>query len=200
MNVLFASRTLSQAVAEKLSKHNIFFSENRDRKTTYDLVIFTGGSDIHPEAYGERVNGAVGFDTDRDSHELALLQDIYGGYIKVRKLLGICRGMQMLHVARGGRLIQHIPNAHRSYHTLKWLEHGPLDTFAMVNSLHHQCIIPDGRQRVLAMHEDGDPEATYFSYNGIEQLGVQWHPEWMTNAEDFFDIIIKWVNGGTIVK
>src|SRR5205085_12207903 len=72
-----------------------------------DGLIFSGGSDLDPELYGQEPHPETdGIVPERDSAELALLQAALARDLPV---LAICRGSQVLNVARGGDLVQHLP-------------------------------------------------------------------------------------------
>ena len=72
-----------------------------------DGIVFTGGSDVDPELYGEEAHEETfGIHRRRDDAELALLR---GALERDIPVLGICRGIQVLNVALGGDLHQHLP-------------------------------------------------------------------------------------------
>ena len=152
-----------------------------------DAMIFSGGCDIHPVHYGQALRPDCGrVDARRDRIELALADLVLSRNIPV---LGICRGVQLLNVALGGTLCQHI-EGHRVSETSDdpvWhdvtLEPGSrLAAIAgrervRVNSYHHQCVdlVADGL-RVVARSQDGVIEAVEGAGSRFV-LGLQWHPE-----------------------
>lgn len=171
-----------------------------------DGIIFTGGADYNPLWAGEEPSAKLhNINTERDLPELLLTQLAYNRNIP---MLGICRGIQTLAMALGGKVIQDIgeaiPNAikhsqdadrnepthsvdiasdsilHRIYGTDK----------IYVNSFHHQAVGECGEKfRVVATASDGVVEA--IESNEYRQiLGVQWHPECM--GEDGLPIF-KWL-------
>jgi putative glutamine amidotransferase len=147
-------------------------------------LVLTGGGDLNPKLYGEAPHGKTeGIDDGRDELELELLERAVRLDLPV---LAICRGMQLLNVYSGGKLIQHIPG-HSAPHKLEahaveivsgtllreLVGAGPL----RVNSRHHQAAGPVAPGLVVsATSGDGIVE-------GLERpnsrfvLGVQWHPE-----------------------
>jgi putative glutamine amidotransferase len=160
-----------------------------------DGVIFSGGGDLDPELYGAEPHDATDEPrTERDAAELRLLEAALDRDMPV---LAICRGSQLLNVARGGDLVQHLPETvgheeHR-HEPGSFSDHdvtvaagsrlgGLLGDRAPVKSHHHQGYgrIGSGLQEV-AWAEDGVVE-------GLEDadkrfaLGVLWHPE---EGEDF---------------
>ena len=159
-----------------------------------DGLILAGGADIDPDTYGaERHPETTGTVPERDRTEVALLRAAIERDLPV---LGICRGMQLLNVARGGTLIQHLPDTldheeHRrnpgsfdgSEHDVA-LEPGSLAANAAgedvheVRSHHHQAIAALGDGLVITGRSSLDdlPEAVELPTCAFV-LGVQWHPE-----------------------
>jgi putative glutamine amidotransferase len=159
-----------------------------------DGLILAGGRDVDPDMYGADAHP----DTDdprseRDRWELALARRAMERDIP---LLGICRGMQLMNVARGGTLVQHLPehvgheDHRRSVGTFEDNDHpvhladGSLaaraagETNHGTLSHHHQGIdrIGDGLQVSGWADDDELPEA--LEDPGLRfALGVQWHPE-----------------------
>ena len=166
-----------------------------------DALVITGGAfDIDPALYGDGARHAsVTLKAGRTAAELALLRGALDGDMPV---LGICGGEQLLAVALGGTLIQHIPDAipdalpHEQPNPRDEPGHnvalragtrlaGIVGAAAMqVNSSHHQAVRDTGAgARVNAVAPDGVIE-------GIESetyrfcLGVQWHPEFRIDPGD----------------
>jgi putative glutamine amidotransferase len=160
-------------------------------------LVLAGGTDIDPARYGEPPHpAAYPPEPARDALELQLLADAGRAQVPV---FAICRGMQLLNVAGGGGLIQHLPDLvgherhadsppvdgkHRPAHTVtvaspgrlqRLLGPGPIE----VNSRHHQAVDPNrlGRElRIVARADDGIVEALEGTGEGFV-LAVQWHPE-----------------------
>jgi len=174
-----------------------------------DALVVTGGAfDVDPALYGDGDQHAtVTLKAGRTAAELALTQ---GALDRGLPVLGICGGEQLLAVALGGTLIQHIPDAiptalaheqpnprDEPGHTVAivpgTLLHRIVGSTAMqVNSSHHQAVRDPGRgATVNARAADGVVE-------GIEDgarrfcLGVQWHPEFFIDPGDrrIFDALI----------
>ena len=162
-----------------------------------DGLIFSGGADIDPARYGESNVHPMTYDIsdERDRFEI----DLFSAAIEQDKpVLCICRGIQVLNVALGGSLIQHIddeverPLPHRQHevgimgtessHDVTFME-GSLSAEVFesvavpVNSLHHQSLAtPAERVQVDGVSSDGVIEAV--SVPGCRfVLGLQWHPE-----------------------
>jgi putative glutamine amidotransferase len=155
-----------------------------------DGIVFSGGSDLDPELYGQAPHPET---TDvhegRDRAELALLT---GALARDLPVLAICRGSQVLNVALGGDLVQHLPEVvgHDEHkHTPGvfadhdvTLESGTrlgalLDANTRVKSHHHQGFGRLGSGlRVAARAEDGAVEAIEDPARRFA-FGVLWHPE-----------------------
>jgi gamma-glutamyl-gamma-aminobutyrate hydrolase PuuD len=154
-------------------------------------LLLTGGTDVDPAMYGEvRAPETEPPDQERDSLEAALIGEALARDIP---LLAICRGMQILNVARGGSLVQHLPGAARhvrrtpdralAAHSVS-IEPGTLlaevaqQSSWEVNSRHHQAIARLGAGlRICARDpEDGTVEAVDLPGRRFV-LAVQWHPE-----------------------
>ncbi len=165
-----------------------------------DGVLFSGGGDPAPQLYGEEPQRALGqVEAERDRFELWL-----AGACRERGLpaLGICRGAQIMNLARGGTLYQDIyepprtklqhmqraPGEHACHSV--WLTGALLRRLAaadqaMVNSFHHQSVARLGAGLLLAATAaDGLTEALEAAEGESFYLGVQWHPERM--PEDGF--------------
>jgi putative glutamine amidotransferase len=156
-----------------------------------DGLILVGGADINPSVYGHEPHPqALAFSDIRDRAELALLR---GALERDMPTLGICRGMQLLNVAAGGDLHQHIAElvpdmaVHRAVPG-QWARHevditpgcrlaDMLGTQVEVVSAHHQAPVEIGRDlTVTATAADGTVEAVEHTGKRFA-VGVLWHPE-----------------------
>lgn len=174
-----------------------------------DGFVFAGGNDISPSFYGETDKGSISPNLERDRFEFALL----GKAVKNEKpILGICRGCQMINVALGGTLCQHIPDIRPEWilhrrpdvtegyvHTVEMLKHElfPMQNGGImkVNSMHHQAVDkPADGLEIIAATTDGLTEGV--SMSGYRYLvGVQWHPECLAASDpvqaDLFSSLVK---------
>lgn len=131
-------------------------------------VLFTGGEDVHPSLYGENREYGTWTNYQRDLIEKAVFEKCYEQGIH---MIGICRGMQLLNVLMGGKMIQHV-DGHLGHHNIRTKNHGLIP----VNSIHHQVVVPSANMEVVATSEEDElPEAIVNQEFGI--LGVQYHPE-----------------------
>ena len=159
-----------------------------------DALLLSGGGDINPLWCGEEpVPGLHGINQERDLPELLITRLAYNRQMPI---LGICRGIQTLVVALGGKVCQdiaatvkHSQDADRSEptHSVTVKEDSTLyniykEDNLFVNSFHHQAVsAPGDRFRVTATAPDGIVEA--IESTGFKSIiGVQWHPECMGDA------------------
>ncbi len=169
-----------------------------------DGLILAGGGDVDPELYaGNQHIEIYMIDPERDSSELALARTVTA---KGMPTLGICRGLQVLNVALGGSLVEHLPDevGESITHRNPPPGHAQISSYALhpltVNgesrlagilgrtavepaSWHHQAVrrVADGLQ-VVARAEDGTVEAAELADHPW-LVAVQWHPE-ITAADD----------------
>lgn len=166
-----------------------------------DGLVLSGGADVEPWRYGADPEDELGLvEPDRDEWELALYRAARQRGIPV---LGICRGFQLINVAEGGTLDQHVELDEGSGHP-QWDVDGRLATHAVscvassiigellgadnpvnVNSLHHQTLerVAEGLLPT-ATAPDGVVEAVQ-SVDGLV-LAVQWHPELLSAPDPTF--------------
>jgi putative glutamine amidotransferase len=164
-------------------------SEALDVLDRLDGLVIAGGADVDPGRYGEETHPeTLGLRPDRDAGEFALLDEALRRDVPV---LGICRGMQIMAVHAGGRLIQHLPDevghqghrpapgeygAHGARFAAGSLVASLLGETAAVNSYHHQGVADAGKLTVSGWADDGSIEAVEDPSRRFA-LGVQWHPE-----------------------
>jgi putative glutamine amidotransferase len=157
-----------------------------------DALIVTGGAgDVDPDLYGQEPHPETGpVQEERDAYELALVRSAIGRRMPV---LGICRGMQILNVAYGGGIEQHLPDVvghedHRhtpgtfADHEVD-LEAGSLAARAAgaertpVKSHHHQGVREVGDGLVVTGRSEDDTIEALEDPSCPFVLGVLWHPE-----------------------
>lgn len=157
-----------------------------------DGILLSGGADIDASHYG----AASGDDDDaaeheRDAFELALFT---GAAEHELPILGICRGLQLVNIASGGTLHQHVP-AHAGFaeppatllHDVDFEPNSVLASLYepghQVNSLHHQTVDKLGQGLHVTASHDGSVEG--LEHESLPIVAVQWHPEMLpTRAND----------------
>ena len=167
-------------------------------------LMLTGGEDVDPARYGEKRHEKVrSVNPARDATEAALIEEARA---RGTPVLAICRGIQILNVALGGTLVQDIPSqcettidhddegARNSRTHEVEIEPDSLIAKAVgaehitVNSFHHQSVkrVADG-MRVTARSPDGVIEGIESTDEDWWVMGVQWHPEEMTESAEPWD-------------
>ncbi len=162
-------------------------------------ILFTGGYDICSSYYNEKPHEKqVLASKDRDEFELALIKEALKQKIPI---MAICRGNQLLNVALGGTLEQHIENhffinkKDQHIHKVKLVKGGQFEKIygvnkLNVNSIHHQIISKIGEGlKVECLSEEGHIEGV--SYNKSFAVGLQWHPEWMLKTDEIHNKIFE---------
>jgi putative glutamine amidotransferase len=155
---------------------------------TLDGLVLSGGADLDPAFYGAEAEPLTVVRTDRDAAELPLARAALDADLPV---LGVCRGMQVLVVAAGGTLHQHLPDVlghekHRPAPAVYGTHDVTLTAGSRIAGLmgddleihcyHHQGVADPGSMVVTGRSEDGLPEAVEDPGHRFV-LGVQWHPE-----------------------
>ena len=170
-----------------------------------DALILSGGADINPLFGGDEPSPRLGgINRQRDLPELMITRLAYNRQIPI---LAICRGIQTLAVALGGKVaqdisiqatIKHSQEADRAEqtHSIKIAEDSILrrlygEEKIYVNSFHHQAVKETGDKfRVVAKSPDGIIEAMESSeYKSI--IGVQWHPECLDEGKPLFRWLVE---------
>ena len=180
--------TYGRAV-EAAGAEAVYLPSGTDSMRGLDGLLLPGGWDVDPALYGEEADAKVGdIDPELDETEIRLFKDARGREIPV---LGICRGQQVINVAMGGSLIQHLEGHEVRAYGRKHLAHtaavdpeSELGRAAegrdiQVNSLHHQAVrsvAPGLRQ--TATGDDGTIEGLETD-DGLV-VAVQCHPEELT--------------------
>ena len=150
-------------------------------------LVLTGGGDVDPFLYGAEPHLRTKYvSRERDELEQALVEEAER---KDLPILGICRGLQILNVTRGGTLHQHVEGHKEVEHSVRPEPGSQVAAFVgtedyTVNSRHHQAVNRLGRGlAVTARAEDGiieaveDPEKRFL-------VAVQWHPEDRPDTRD----------------
>ena len=179
-----------------------------------DGLIVSGGGDINPALFHQqRHEKTDSIDDGRDSFEIALLR---GAADRNMPTLAICRGIQVMGVAFGGTLHQHVPDIstdiqhrqHKAGHSQHVASHrvtlenlpNPISELLgknelMVNSFHHQSLVDVPKPlRLAGRSEDGIIEAIWHEEMTFG-IGLQWHPEMLApNHNDharFFEALVQ---------
>jgi len=200
----FADYGRSVALAGGLPVELTRDADVEDIVSRLDGLVMSGGADVEPHHYGHDPHEQLGaVEPDRDEWEFAL-------YTAARErglpILAICRGFQLVNVAHGGTLRQHV-ELHEGAGHPQWEVDGRKATHAVscrqssltadvvggsldVNSLHHQTLSTLGEGLVVgATASDGVVESFYTTDASV--LAVQWHPELLPAPDPTFVWLVK---------
>lgn len=207
----------NKQTAKMMSEHPSGLFVCTDSPSIADVIVFTGGEDINPKLYNEQDAYSQYVNDERDRKDI-LVAKTSNQKIKI----GICRGAQFLNcVLNGGRLWQDCDNHENGPHHIKdYLE----DRVLMVNSVHHQMMIPGHDAIVIAGAEVSeykygyettwkrpmkatkiDPDlidAEVIWYKKTQCLCVQFHPEYAhrETREYFYGLIDRLIIGQSLQK
>ncbi|MEA5364016.1 gamma-glutamyl-gamma-aminobutyrate hydrolase family protein [Amycolatopsis sp., V23-08] len=171
--------------------------------STVDGLVLTGGADVEPERYGQDQHPTTYVRPQRDAFEFGLFS---AAREQGKPVLGVCRGLQVISVALGGTLVQHLPEARESTehqpapatfgHGIVTLAEGSraagiLGPETKTLCYHHQAIdrLGDGLDPV-GWSADGTIEAAEAPGDDF-LLGVQWHPEQDTDDVRLFKALVE---------
>ncbi|MEV6865005.1 gamma-glutamyl-gamma-aminobutyrate hydrolase family protein [Streptosporangium subroseum] len=187
------ARALADAVyragGEPFLMHPVGAAETVSRLAVADGLLLPGGGDLAPSSYGESQahHSVYDVDAEQDAFDLAAARHALSAGLPT---LAICRGLQVVNVALGGRLHQSMDPDHR--HVVHPVEVRPGSLLARTTGAekieascyHHQRTSSLGEGLVAAAHAaDGTVEAVELTSGTGWFLGVQWHPEDMAQAD-----------------
>lgn len=169
-----------------------------------DLAIFPGGADINPALYGQKPNNRTSWWDNVDNMQIEAFNALPEHCLK----FGICRGLQLLCALSGGKLIQDVTNHAGGNHGIITVD----GISANITSCHHQMIYPydmDKNDYEILAWADPNRSQHYFGetnenielpddfveiemcwFPRTNSLGVQGHPEWMSNTS----LVVKYLN------
>lgn len=163
-----------------------------------DGILFSGGADLNPLLWGEEPSPKLGgINAERDRAELLTVQIAYEKNIP---MFGICRGLQTILAALGGKIMQDISDKQTIKHSQTAERYEPTHSVMykgkklLVNSFHHQVASEAGEKFVVtATSPDGFIEAVE-SAEHKPILAVQWHPENLYDSEPASSVpFFKWL-------
>ena len=183
-----------------------------DTLSEADIVLFTGGEDVDPSFYGEKMHPTTSSNIIRDTQEKKVFE-----HIKPTQLVvGICRGSQFLCVMNGGKLVQNCDN-HGIFETHPIL-FGETNEIYEITSTHHQMQYPynlneedytltaismfkrssfyeGGGIDIKNIHSKGEPEIViYHKENKPRCIAIQGHPEYMRKEAPIVAVLNKLID------
>jgi len=157
----------------------------------YDGLIIPGGGDVNPARYGERNTASTGISDAQDALQIAVIKKFVAAD---KPVFGICRGAQILNVALGGSLYQHV-NGHRGVRTpVKISKNSFFNTSGKTQSkkfphTHHQAVKKLGDGLVVTMKTGKVIEG--YQHETKPVFGVQFHPELTSGGAYMFRMYYK---------
>ena len=148
---------------------------------SYDALVIPGGHNIDPKMYGaQRAPETYGTNINKDKAQIAMIKKFTAAK---KPVLGLCRGCQVINVAYGGTICQHIPGWHKWNRMVKissksWL-YGSYGAKASVYHFHHQCVEKVGKGLVATQWDASDGRVEAVEHKTLPVYGVQWHPDSM---------------------
>jgi putative glutamine amidotransferase len=199
-----------------MHKFAVFLAGGKARKITaitgldktVDGYVIGGGDDIGLEINGNKINPTITYDADRDALEL---ETLHHAFATDKPVLGICRGAQMLNMARGGTLFSdlsdfnprlkrrrmvlprktvHIDKNSKLYDLLQ-------QETLRINALHHQSVNKPGKNLITVAKDTEDVVQAIECQSSGNLLGVQWHPElipWSRSHRSLFKWLVNRAN------
>ncbi len=149
--------------------------------SSYDALVIPGGHNIDPRMYGaQRAPETYGTNIEKDKAQIAMIKKFADAK---KPVLGLCRGCQVINVAYGGTICQHIPGWHKWNRMVKissssWL-YGAYGAKASVYHFHHQCVERVGNGLVATQWDASDGRVEAVEHKTLPVYGVQWHPDTM---------------------
>lgn len=179
---------------------------NKDMLDQVDLVCFTGGEDVSPHLYGEKLHPTTHSSILRDAYEKSVFEQAVSLEIPC---VGICRGGQFLNVMNGGKMYQHV-SEHVMDHEITVHDNDAPHNKVMASSTHHQMMRPGPSYVLLASanlggykqymnggevaEDSGGEDVESVFYPNTKSLCFQPHPEFYGYAalkDTFFHLINK---------
>jgi gamma-glutamyl-gamma-aminobutyrate hydrolase PuuD len=172
------------------------------------FLILPGGADINPEIYGHQniASYVSGYSLNRDSSEIKAYEKAVA---EGKPIFGICRGMQLMSALNGLTLVQDMSQPYEHKIKIKNFATGNFSKEATVNNIHHQMVWTENKtetedyivlgyaEKISKKHiynnKEGfvnctiEPEIIYFPKT--KSLGVQFHPEMMSDNEHYGEIL-----------
>ena len=198
------ARETNQELVKSLNE----FTKN---PTDFSLVLFTGGADVDPKLYND--TSPLEFcscNPARDHIEKMVFNTAKKNGVR---MAGICRGIQFLNVMCGGKLMHHIESHAGSLHPITTIHNSKE---IVVNSLHHQMILPTSDTIVTAITPRkfskvyigfGDKKVDYKGpeiegaiFPEVESFGVQYHPEMMQKGSEGREYFMSMAKDAITIK
>ena len=164
---------------EQGAKDDLYVDKPAD-PSQYDGLALPGGADIDPEIYGqEKAPETYGINTEGDHLQI---DQVLAFAQQGKPVLGVCRGCQVITVAYGGTMIQHIEGRHYGYRGVNigvdsWLYNAYNRESVDAWHSHHQCADDLGEGLIATQWDETDGHIEGVEHETLPVYGIQWHPE-----------------------
>lgn len=148
MKILLATPHFSSSFKSLFDEDSVSIY-NGEKNIEVDAVIFTGGEDVDPRRYLPRAEISLAtklcsWSVERDDIEMDVFNKIIEGQIKTNRVIGVCRGLQVINVMLGGGLYYDLPTFNKGHggglHNIQAVKNSVFSNIKKVNSLHHQGV------------------------------------------------------------
>ena len=150
----------------------------------YDALVIPGGADVNPKLYGAKRHWLTfGVDTAKDKRQIKAIKK----FARAGKpVLGICRGCQVINVAYGGTLKQHI-GRHSGFRYVRnvkgWWMYDMFGKYQSTYHSHHQAVGRLGKHIVATSYDSGSGYIEAIQHEKLPVYGIQWHPDMKTGRQ-----------------
>ncbi len=147
-----------------------------------DVIVFPGsGTDTYPPLYNEEIDRRTNWSERSREYDVQSFKLIRDAMSKGKLIFGICRGLQLIHCAMGGKLNQHV-DGHGGSHEVALLSPDGSSTPMNLQASHHQQVMLDtmtaAKGEIVAVDGRNKDAVEAVVYPLAKAFGVQFHPEW----------------------
>lgn len=168
-------------------KVTTYYGTKKVKPSKYDGLVIPGGNNMDPRSYHTK-RSPYTYGTDRKKDKIQI--NAIKRFVKAGKpVLGICRGNQVINVAFGGTLKQHIPGWHKGYRKVRTVKDSWVRTifgnkYKAYHS-HHQYVGKLGKGLKATAYDVKDGRIEGIQHKELPVYGVQWHPDLRTNKTSY---------------
>ena len=184
LDTSFDARRVAKCMRKTGFKVTMSNSLKKANPAKYDALVIPGGADINPKLYGAKRHWLTfGINTKKDKRQIVAVKK----FAKAGKpVLGICRGCQVINVAYGGTLKQHI-GRHRGFRKVKnvegWWMYSMFGRTQSTYHSHHQAVGKLGKNIVATSYDSGSGHIEAIQHKALPVYGIQWHPDMKTGKQ-----------------
>ena len=178
LDTSFDARRVAKCMRKTGFKVTMSNSLKKANPAKYDALVIPGGADINPKLYGAKRHWLTfGINTKKDKRQIAAVKK----FAKAGKpVLGICRGCQVINVAYGGTLNQHI-GRHKGFRTVRhvkgWWMYDMYGKYHSTYHSHHQVVGRLGKNLIATAYDSNSGHIEAIQHETLPVYGIQWHPD-----------------------